>query len=375
MEVERIEQAIGVIEAELRTLDAGIQDPGRARRLLELFSRGERVFAGAVAAVARRVGDPRVVAREAGTSVGKARAIVSLSRQLSVTPELRSAVREGAVSLDQATEIAKAEAAVPGCASELVSVAKTEPFHVLKTKVRETMLEEARHDLGECQRRARRASHRVTDLGLVHIEADLEPQVGAPIVESLEAEARRRSQSDDPWSARLADAFAACFGSDDADGSRAEVVVVVSHEVAERGWGGIEDGEVCRISGVGPIGPQVAKEIAENAFITGVVSDGKDLRQMRRWTRSIPVEVRLALRLGTPPEFDGPRCIDCGNRLRLEIDHVIPLAEGGSTSLANLKLRCEDCHEKKTREDRARMRRRKLAGAGAGSEAPPRDPP
>jgi 5-methylcytosine-specific restriction endonuclease McrA len=377
MDVGRIESAVAVIEEELRTLDAEITDRGWARRLLAVCSRGERICAGVVAMVARRIGDPQLVAREAGVSVGRARAIVGLSDRLHDTPALGDAIRDGSLSLDQATEIAKAESAAPGCAADLVEVAGRDPFHVLRSTARERVLAAARPDLGERQRRARRASHRITDLGLVHIEADLEPHVGAPIVEQLEAEASRRSSSAGAGSHRalLADAFAASFGSGSGARQRGELVVVVSEEVARRGWTTVEDGEVCRIPGVGPLDPKVAREIAEDAFITGVVSDGTDLRHLRRWTRSIPVEIRLALRLGAPPRFDGPRCVDCGNRFRLEKDHQIPFADGGLTSVANLPLRCQPCHHKKTTRDAARRRqRRRLDPVGVGTSRE-RDPP
>ena len=71
---------------------------------------------------------------------------------------------------------------------------------------------------------------------------------------------------------------------------------------------------MCKIPGVGPIHPQVARRIAGDAFLSGVLYDGKDLRQIRRWSRHIPVEVRTALNLGDPPAFDGIACVDCGNR-------------------------------------------------------------
>lgn len=75
---------------------------------------------------------------------------------------------------------------------------------------------------------------------------------------------------------------------------RPGMVVLVSHEVAKRGWNDVREGEVCKIPGVGPIAPERAKEIAQDAFLTGVSFDGKDLRNIKRWTRNIPVEVRLA---------------------------------------------------------------------------------
>lgn len=88
-------------------------------------------------------------------------------------------------------------------------------------------------------------------------------------------------------------------------------------------------------------------------FLTGLLFDGKDLRQIKRWTRSIPAEVKAALRLGAPPGFDGPACVDCGNRNLLELDHVDPHADGGPSSYENLDWRCvPGCHPEKTRADR-----------------------
>ena len=147
--------------------------------------------------------------------------------------------------------------------------------------------------------------------------------------------------------------------------------MAVSHEVATRGWRTVESGEICHIPGVGPIDPELARDLAQDAFITGVVCDGKDLRQMRRWTRHIPVEIKLALKLGSPPEFDGPRCVDCGNLYRLEHDHERPYSEHGPTSLANLPSRCHPCHVAKTARDRKRHRPGK-SGHGTSDRDPPR---
>ena len=359
MDTDRVESLVEGLGAVVRDLDADRIDPAVAHRLVALFTRGERACAGAAALLARRIGDPRVLARQSGTSMGKARALVGLSERLADTPALASAVRGGEVSLDQATEIAKAETAAPGCADTLVGVARREPFHVLRHKARNAVLDNDRKDLGARQHAARRGAHHITDLGLVHIEADLEPHIGTPIVNHLQAEAKKlaaAAETKEPWQAYLADAFASSFGKPGRP-SKPEVVVVVSHQVATRGWRDVRPGEVCHIPGVGPIDPRIAKDIAHDAFLTGVICDGKDLRQMRRWTRHIPIEVALALRLGPPPDFDGPRCVDCSNRHRLEHDHHQPFAAGGPTSLPNLPHRCHPCHVRKTKTDRQRKRR------------------
>jgi hypothetical protein len=96
----------------------------------------------------------------------------------------------------------------------------------------------------------------------------------------------------------------------------------------------------------------VAREIAADAFLTGVFYDGVDLRHMRRWTRNTPVEVLLALELGDPPTFDGISCVDCDNRFRTENDHVEPHCAYGPASSDNLEPRCWSCHRAKTARDR-----------------------
>ena len=146
--------------------------------------------------------------------------------------------------------------------------------------------------------------------------------------------------------------------------------MLVSHEVAKRGWKDLQEGERCEIPGVGPVSTQVGREIAEDAFLTGVLFDGTDLRQIRRWTRNTPVEVLLALELGPPPEFDGVKCGDCGKRFRIENDHVEPHAAGGPASTDNFKHRCWPCHKAKTERDRnaGKLRPR----AAEGDRGPPR---
>lgn len=45
------------------------------------------------------------------------------------------------------------------------------------------------------------------------------------------------------------------------------------------------------------------------------------------------------------------RCERCGRRARLQVDHVIPVAQGGSHALANLQALCSgpgSCHAHKT---------------------------
>lgn len=44
---------------------------------------------------------------------------------------------------------------------------------------------------------------------------------------------------------------------------------------------------------------------------------------------------------------DGGRCVKCGCQERLEYDHIIPLAKGGSNTERNIQLLCETCNRSK----------------------------
>ncbi len=194
---------------------------------------------------------------------------------------------------------------------------------------------------------------------MVHIHMELEPHLGAPIVVRAEAEAQRLGRTakadgrKEPFERHLADAYVSLLSSSPcARAKRPELVILVSHEVAKRGWSDVQEGEFCKIPGVGPVAPRVAQEIASDAFLNGVFYDGTDLRQLKRWSREIPVQVRVALELGPGPEFDGILCTDCGNRFRTEFDHVQPRFAGGLTANDNLQPRCWRCHRAKSERDR-----------------------
>jgi 5-methylcytosine-specific restriction endonuclease McrA len=349
-----LEKANADLDPELLTMDA-------AREVLAEYARAERLVAFGKAALTRRLDDAGVIARMTGTSIGKAKETVETAKRLRDSDEVSGALRSGEISFDQASEIAKTEESRPGSARELIDVAKDEAFHVLRDKSRRLRLEaEQRRDLASRQHEARSARSFTDELGMIDIHLRLEPHIGVPIVNRAEAEASRlhrkarRDGRQESYERHLADAFGKMLTGSSVKGRahRPELVVLVSHEVATRGWKDVREGEICKIPGIGPVSPRVAKDIAQDAFLSGVLYDGVDLRNLRRWTRTIPVEVRVALELGKAPEFEGVKCVDCGNRFRNENDHVEPYASGNPSSLDNFEHRCWPCHEKKTERDR-----------------------
>ena len=361
-EVAFLEEANELLEKTNAGLEPDLLTSADARKMLAEYSRAQRLVAFGIAALARKVENASEVAQVTGTSMGKAKETVATGRVLAESPELNSAMQHGDVSLDQAVEIARAEDAAPGSAADLLAVSRNEPFHVLKERARKAKLEAEQHrDLAARQHTARAARSYSDDLGMVHIHLALEPHVGTLLVARAEAEAARlarEARSDggrEPFERYLADAYAKMLanpGTVKGRARRPEVVVLVSHEVTQRGWKDVREGEVCKIPGVGPIAPETARQIAKDAFINGVIFDGKDLRELKRWTRNIPVEVQVALELGEPPEFDGVACVDCGNRFKNEFDHIEPHVALGPTSHPNLSPRCWTCHRTKTDLDR-----------------------
>jgi hypothetical protein len=58
---------------------------------------------------------------------------------------------------------------------------------------------------------------------------------------------------------------------------------------------------------------------------------------------TIPSSVRRAIW-----QRDRGRCTQCGSKERLEFDHIIPLARGGSNTERNIELLCEICNRRKS---------------------------
>ncbi len=314
MEFTSIDEAIRQIEKSNIDLEPEVLDAHSVRELLSRYATAKKLVSYGETMLAAKLDDPEMVARTTGVSVGKAKAAVDTGHCLKSADEVREAFKSGELSVDQASEIAKAEKASPGSSTELLKVAHEESFQALRDKSRKVVLEAEQHrGLAERQHEARKARGYRDELGMISINLLLEPHVGVPIVNRAEAEAGRRFRAakktgdQEPFERHLADAYACLLSSSGTTtpARKPELVVLVSHEVAKRGWKDVKEGEVCKIPGVGPISPQKAREIASDAFLSGVFYDGTDLRHFRRWTRNTPVEVLLALELGEPPEFDG----------------------------------------------------------------------
>ena len=189
MQTSVLTEAVELLEKSNADLQPELLRAADARELMGLYARVEKLAAFGVAALARKLDDATEVARLAGTSMGKAKAVVTTGKVLGESSELNVAMQHGEVSLDQATEIASAEQSRPGAATELLAVAEKESFHVLNDKAKKTKLEAEQHNgLAERQHHARAARSYSDSLGMVNIHLSLEPHTGTPIVARAEAE-------------------------------------------------------------------------------------------------------------------------------------------------------------------------------------------
>jgi 5-methylcytosine-specific restriction endonuclease McrA len=113
--------------------------------------------------------------------------------------------------------------------------------------------------------------------------------------------------------------------------------------VAERGPA--LPGERCHVDGIGPVPVATAPRMLTDAKVTMLRRDATgDITHVSSPTRTIPAPVRRWV------DEAYPACgrHGCDSTFRLEIDHIIPLCEGGTTDTTNLWRLCSHDHHLKT---------------------------
>jgi hypothetical protein len=126
--------------------------------------------------------------------------------------------------------------------------------------------------------------------------------------------------------------------------------------------GHVEGNECCEIDDQGPIPVPMARDMANDSFLRLVFHRAGDIRAVSHLGRTINRQLRTAL------VHRDTACVvpGCGTTFGLEIDHIVPFAEGGPTSLDNLALLCHHHHFLKTYEGWI------LSREGTGPEGTPR---
>ncbi len=329
---------------------------------LELFGEIERLAAAGKALAARQVEVTRAwqgrgtrsaahfVAATCGSSVRSAVTTLETARALDDLPATAEALRAGRLSTAQASEIVATAGRRPGVEAELVAAAGTETLPALQQRCRAVRAEGAAGPEAYERVRARRYLRHWSDAeGGLRIEARLCPDDGARVIAAIDVERRRifaTARSDgrrEPYEAYAADALVA-LAQRTGTGSGPEAVVHVRVDHAALVRGHVEEGETCEIAGVGPIPVASARALADDCILKVLVTKGVDVVAVAHGGRTIPAHVRSAL------EARDPTCVipGCNMRDRLEIDHVMPFAEGGPSTLDNLARACHFHHYLKT---------------------------
>ncbi len=357
---EEVRSAITALEVVARGLDPGCVDGHDAAALLDEFARGERVCAAAKTLLARRVDETKIwresghrsaahwVAEATGETVGAAARNLETARALEQLPATDVAFRAGELSQTQAAEVTSAAGSDPSAEADLLETAKATSVKGLRDRCREVRAGAEADDAAWARRlHVERRAHEWSDPnGAYRVEACMAADAGARFSAAWKAHTdrifqdARRAGRHEPRAAYAADALVAL--ATEGPCKPVQVSVVVDSAALARGH--TEPGERCEIAGVGPAPVSTARALLDDSVVSVLVRDGDDITAVSTPKRTIPAKLRRAL------EARDPKCgvKGCANDQFLEIDHIVPLSEGGSTELANLWRPCSHHHDLKT---------------------------
>jgi Domain of unknown function (DUF222)/HNH endonuclease len=352
-------RAVETLEMASRDLEPGVLEGRDAARLLEVVARGERLCAAMKARLARRVDQTRVwrdaghrsaahfVAATTGTTVGAASRTLETARALDELPATEAAFRAGELSETQAAEITSAAGADPAAEAGLLATAVEQSVKGLRDRCRQVRAGAEADDRAWARRlHDTRRAHRWPDPdGAWRADIRLSPEAGARVDSAWDAhlerifhEARRAGRRE-PLEAYAADAFVATM----TEGPCKPTEVRLDLTAAALPRGHTKAGERCEING-SPVPVTTARALVSDARVTVLARDGNDVTEIAKPTRTIPAKLRRAL------EARYPTCgvKTCANDRFLEIDHVVPIAEGGRSDWTNTWRICPHHHHLKT---------------------------
>jgi hypothetical protein len=363
------------VRARLARLEPRTFGPGDAASMTDALAATEKACAAARASMAARGAATAAhralgfataldwIATTTGSTIPEARRELAGVAAVEHLADTRAALRSGEISLAQAGEIARTADEVDGSECEMLELARTSSLGVVRNRGRKLRVAVIDPDeLYEKQRAARSVTMWRDEIGMVCGSFALTPEVGIRLCNLVERETdplrREARASGHPLEARVAyaaDALAAVLAGVGAAGAGTVVLnIVIDWPALVRGH--CHPGERSHLVDGGPIPPGLVRQLCRNAFVKAVLTNGTKVQRVEHFGRHLPEEVRTALELGPPSDFEGVTCADlgCERRYGLQWDHVVPYAGGGPTSMWNLLPRCEPHHIEKTKRDRAK---------------------
>jgi len=291
----------------------------------------------------------------------EAQSVVLLAAQLQHLPVTQAALRNGTLSNAQAVEVARGAIVAPNTETQLLNLAQHATVRNLRDASSRVVA--AATDEAERHRQVHKSRYfkSWTDLdGSFNVRGRMTAANGAlvmaalkPIQDEIFRSARKSGEHERP-EAYAADALMAlcekattkqsCESGKKTTRSNAVMHIRVDIDALKRGR--TENGEICEIAGVGPIPVATATEYLGEAFLKLLVIDGTDIRTIAHMGRAIPAKLLTALE-----ERDRVCQVPtCDMAIGLEIDHIVPFAEGGAASLENLVRLCKRHHLQKTHD-------------------------
>ena len=215
-------------------------------------------------------------------------ATAETAKRVAELPATAEALRSGALSLSQAAAVSEAAVAAPGTEAELLELARSETVKTLQERARRVVLDSrgSVEERYERQRKLRSFSTWTDEEGMTAGRFRLTPDAGAALVNRIRAEADRhyrkahkegRQESPENYAADALVGLVTGHGfvGDPTKSKGTEVVVLVSRESLRRGTVDPAAGEVCEVPGFGAIPVSRARELLADAFLKGVLVDGK----------------------------------------------------------------------------------------------------
>ena len=372
---DRLDQLTTELEACFASMEVDCFDAARAARLVGSGERvrrlGDAIRTIGVGQVERTNGWKGQGAKsisewlsiETDCAHYEAQSVVVLAGQLQHLPVTQAALRSGTLSGTQAVEVARGAIVAPNTETQLLNLAK----HATVRDLRDATNRVVAAATDEVERHKRIHKNRClktwTDQdGAFNLKGQMTVANGALVMAALKPiqdeifKAARKSGAHERPEAYAADALMAlcekASASDSGSGAntikttRPQAVINIRVDIDALKRGHTEHGEVCEIPGVGPIPVSTATEYWGDAFLKLLVLDGVEIKTVAHMGRHIPAPLRTAVeerdRVCQVPK--------CDMAMGLEMDHIVPFAEGGPASLENLVRLCKRHHLQKTHD-------------------------
>lgn len=328
------------------------------------------------------------LAAQQGTTTGRAKADLDTSERLDGLDGTKDALRDGLLSPDQAAAVADAATVNPDAEADLIRLAEQESLRRLRD---EAARRRAEREDGERRRERihrRRSARCWTDSdGAWNLSAIGPADAGSGFMVEWERltderfQAARRAGERGTREQYAFDALAEMaarsnrvrIGAADGDGTGGKPATrenlrhlgLIRVDLTALLKGGVGDGELCEIAGVGPISVQAARELLGESILKLVITRGVDVVSVTHLGRGPTAAQQVSLLWANPV-----CCVQGCNRVRrLEWDHRRPWAQVRETVLANLDGPCEFHHARKTRDGWEMVH-----GTGRRAMVPPSDP-